>query len=270
MKKTLIVAALLALTMTTGCGKIPEENNVQIIAVEKRDIQPEVIQSEALTKSGNKKQTEIKQDADKGNKASGMMAGELMEDPELIQTAADALKKYFNVTYDSAVYQTSISYFEGYKDLKPNYSISISWPENWEITLNPENIGADGYPTEEALKKMKPEYYAIFSETKELTGLYVNYMGWEKIKAPLSLEGIKTVAKEFLVSNDLITDGQIKFMGSNVMTKNRVIVTYQNGKKGAVNVSVDPTTGKADHFEYMSKERAETLLGRKAESKQLG
>lgn len=278
-----MVAGLLAIAMT-GCGKVPAENVVQVMAAEETRvtqpdnsaqgdaaIQPDVIsQSESAVNSENKEQVGVKVDSESSTKQATIMAGGTIEEPELVQAATEALKKYFDITYDSAVYQTDVTYFEGFKDLQTSYSVSIDRPENWEIASNRENIGADGSPTAEALKKLKPQYFATFSETKELTGLYVSYMGWEKAEAPLSLEEVKAVAKEFLVSNEMIADGKIEFMGSTIISKNRTIVTYQNGKNGAIDVSVDTAAGKVDHFEYMSKERAEMILKPKSESELLG
>jgi len=272
-KSSFILVGLLAIAMT-GCGKVPAENVVQVLAAEKIEMtQPDnSTQEDAITQLETAPQSEPAADSHSNTKQGEMtsMAGGTIEEPELVQAVTDALAEYFDITYDPAAYKTNVTYFEGFNDLKPSYSVKIDWPGNWEIIVERENIGSDGFPTAEALKNLKPEFFATFSETKELTGLYVSYMGWEKAEKQLSLEEVKAVAKEFLVSNEMIVDGRIEFMGSTIISENRTIVTYQNGENGAIDVSVDTAAGKVDHFEYMSKERAEMILKPKSESELLG
>ncbi len=284
--KSLIVAGLLATTMT-GCGKTPTDDVMQVMAAEVSEIAPpgngtggnsEIVPEVAL-------QDAASSDAGQENGISGIkevdletkterrattLGGDVVEDPELVQAMTDALKKYFEVTYDPAQNDIDITYFGVFEDMDFGYSVNISPAENLEIYGKDEYIGDDGFPTEEALKILKPEFHATFSSNKELTGLYVSFLGWEDLTKPLSLEEIRTVAKNFLIEKNLIVDGKIEFMSSAIISSKRMVVAYQNGNDGAIIVGVDIASGKVEQFEYMTKERAELVMRPKSEAECVG
>ncbi len=272
--RSLIMAGLLSLAMT-GCGKAPVEPVMQVMAAEEKVMTKEVnktqkevpIQKEAPQQTETLGQSETET---KGKPTS--LANDTVEDPELVQVTADVLKKYFDVVYDSAEYEGRVTYFAGYEDIDPNYLVLIEPKGNWNMNIiaKEESFAADGWYTEEALKQMKPEYSATFSDKKELTGLYVSFMGWEKAEKLLGMDEIKKVAKDFLTDNQLTVDGKAEFVSSSIISRQRTMVSYKNGADGAILVAVDPTTGKVEHFQYMSKERAELIMRPKTEAECVG
>lgn len=277
--KVFLTAGILAIAMT-GCGKTSGEIELavpEVVAVEEDSfsatdnaaVENTKLKANIVEQDTASKDTEIVEQEVASGRATSMANAEI-DDPELVKAVTDALKTYFDVTFNAADYQIGVSYFEGFEDLKPSYSVVIDPPGNMEIRAKDENIGIDGFPTEEELKKLKPEFFATFSEDRELTGLYVNYLGWEKIEKPLSMEETKAVAKEFLLAHEMIKGGKIEFMGFAIISNDRTVVTYQNGKDGAIQVAVNIAAGKVEHFEYMTKERAEMILRPKAESELVG
>lgn len=192
------------------------------------------------------------------------------DEEKLIKNTTKALKKYFDVSFQPKGYDIDVTYYKAYKDIKASYSVNFYISKNQKLLNDPNNIGPDGFPKDKIKSKFKPEYFATYSEDMKLTGLYLSYMKWEKRSVPLSVEEAKKLAVEFLISNNMIVDGKPKFMGTTIISDFRTIVTFQNGTDGAIDVAVDIYAGKVEHFEYMSKERAEMILKPVEEGEGLG
>ena len=60
-------------------------------------------------------------------------------------------------------------------------------------------------------------------------------------------------AEEFRKSHEMIADSKLDFMGATIIADSRTVLTYGNGKDGAVQVAVDTYAGKVEHFEYEQK-----------------
>lgn len=78
------------------------------------------------------------------------------------------------------------------------------------------------------------------------------------------------MAKEFLTAAELTEDGRTEMMGATIISDRRIVVTFENGPDGAISVAVDIKAGKVEHFELMSRERAEMICKPKVEGSGLG
>lgn len=81
-------------------------------------------------------------------------------------------------------------------------------------------------------------------------------MDWKQSEIPMSVEEAKKTAKDFLKTNDLTEDGIIKFMSAKLISESRTLLTYENGRDGAIQVAVDVLAGKVENFEYISRQQA--------------
>lgn len=166
----------------------------------------------------------------------------------------DGFKEYFGVTVDPSEFNVDIAYYEAFDDFEAEYLILFDAPGNREILTKEGNIGNDGFPVSEALEHLKPEFSANLTDKKEIKGLSLSYMGWEKSAVPLTVEESKKVAQEFLQSHNMIVDGRIEFMGATVISSTRISMLYGNGKDGAIQIAVDPYTGKVEHFGFWDRD----------------
>ena len=74
--------------------------------------------------------------------------------------------------------------------------------------------------------------------------------------APISMEEVKSLAKDFVLAHKMTADGKLNIMGSGYGS-NIAMVLYENGKDGVVQVQVNPLSGKIEGFSYMTKSRAQ-------------
>lgn len=257
-----IIAAALAMTLTGG-GKPAE-------AAANRDTTGQAIQQEYHAAAA---------DDNAGHNLDAEAEPELVihsdfvcekDDPKLIQAAVEGFEKYFDVTVDPSQFDVNVYAFEPFEDLEGSYSVDFSVPENYELLRADGSIGPDGFPLPEIKEKMRPQFYATFTKDKEIDGLYLSYMGWEVSEVPLNVEESKRAAEEFLKSHEMIADGKLDFMGATIIADSRTVLTYGNGKDGAVQVAVDTYAGKVEHFEYMSRKQAEIIIKPMEEGSGLG
>lgn len=258
------IAGVMALTLT-GCGAKAETAALAQVS------RAEVVVQENITAGKDKKAGSITSQRDKaegqvnslghvGNteEAAGNLnfitGGETIDDPEVLQIAVDGFKKYFGVTVEPSKFNVDIAYYEAFDNFEAEYLILFDAPGNREILTKEGNIGNDGFPVPEALEKLKPEFVANLTDKKEIKGLSLSYMGWEKSAVPLTVEQSKKVAEEFMKSHKMIVDGKIGFMGATVISSTRISMLYGNGKDGAIQVAVDPYTGKVEHFGFWDKD----------------
>ena len=61
--------------------------------------------------------------------------------------------------------------------------------------------------------------------------------------APISMEEVKSLAKDFVLSHKMTADGKLNIMGSGYGS-NIAMVLYENGKDRVVQVQVNPLSGK--------------------------
>ena len=168
--KIFLTAGILAISMT-GCGKTSGEIEVQLpevvaveedsfsatdnATVENAKLEANVVEQDAASnEEAQTKEIEILDEEVVSRKPTSV-ANVDVDAPELVKATTEALKTYFDVTFNAADYQIGVSYFAGFEDLKPSYSVAIDPPGNMEIRAIDENNGIDGFPTEEALKKLK-------------------------------------------------------------------------------------------------------------------
>lgn len=246
-KKGILLAGVLALLLN-GCGKTGQTTV--------KAASPEVIDIEV-------KEQVVMREPDESTYQKHVVEN---ENPDLVEATIEALKKYFDISADISAYEVEDIYF---KD-DGQYAVDLYAPGTYELIFTKGSIGADGFPTEETEAKLMPQYFATFSEDKELTGLYLSHMGWEKLEVPLKMEEAKKVAKEFLAAAELTEDGRTETMGATIISDRRIVVTFENGPDGAISVAVDIKAGKVEHFELMSRERAEMICKPKAEGSGLG
>lgn len=132
------------------------------------------------------------------------------------------------------------------------------------------SIGPDGLPTQEVKKRLKPEYFASFSEQKELTCLNVSYMNWEKAEKPVGIEEVKKISKDFLIKNRIAEEEKLELMGASGISEERGVVFYQTGKEQAVIVMISTFSGKVEQFTITTPERARIMLEPKEEGYGIG
>lgn len=265
--KTLLLAGLTA-AMLTGCGKsgIPAETEVPAAAREqelseaKQDI-IEVVQADTGAETAAAKTSAVGGAEAKSESSSGMtmMGGNDMDDPVLIEQSAEALKKYLGVSVDTSQYEISVTFFEAVdEEDEASYFVFFEAPANRPLLLPEENIGPDGFPLPEIYRQLTPEYSISFSESKEITSLQSMYNQADRT-APISMEEVKSLAKDFVLAHKMIADGKLNIMGSGYGS-NIAMVLYENGKDGVVQVQVNPLSGKIEGFSYMTKSRAQLLM----------
>ncbi len=250
-KRFLIFTGLLVLSLT-GCAK---DNTESTENTENTEVSEATIQDETLQTDGGAVQwiNTKAQATDSGiiinEEKGGTLSGEVNQeeaDPEMVQSSLDALKSYFDVTVDMDEYEVSTHHSEGYEDVKPNSSYYFS---------SPQNYGSDGYALEQAVK---PSYNVIFFDNGELKAIY--YLGRDlvldqKPDQPITVEDAKRIAKEFVVSKQLIPEDEIKVLGASVANDISISVVYEDGKDGAFAVQVGIKTGVVDCFDRLTRER---------------
>ena len=220
--KTLLLAGLTA-AMLTGCGKsgIPAETEVPAAAREqelseaKQDI-IEVVQADTGTETAAAKTSAVGGAEAKSESSSGMtmMGGNDMDDPVLIEQSAEALKKYLGVSVDTSQYEISVTFFEAVdEEDEASYFVFFEAPANRPLLLPEENIGPDGFPLPEIYRQLTPEYSISFSESKEITSLQSMYNQADRT-APISMEEVKSLAKDFVLAHKMTADGKLNIMGS--------------------------------------------------------
>ena len=139
-----------------------------------------------------------------------------------------------------------------------SYFVFFEAPANRPLLLPEENIGPDGFPLPEIYRQLTPEYSISFSESKEITSLQSMYNQADRT-APISMEEVKSLAKDFVLAHKMTADGKLNIMGSGYGS-NIAMVLYENGKDGVVQVQVNPLSGKIEGFSYMTKSRAQLLM----------
>lgn len=258
------MAGVMALTLT-GCGAKAEmaatdsANKAEVIVQEKITAGKDQ-EAGSTTLQGDQAERQVISLGKAGNSEETVgspnliASGETIDDPELLQIALDGFKEYFDVTVDPSKYNVDIVYYEAYDDFEAEYLILFDAPGNREILTKEGNIGNDGFPVPEALEKLKPEFIANLTDKKEIKGLSLSYMDWEKSAVPLTVEQSKKAAEEFMQTHKMIVDGRIDFMGATVISSTRISMLYGNGKDGAIQIAVDPYTGKVEHFGFWDRD----------------
>lgn len=190
---------------------------------------------------------------------STLMAGNDVNDQEIINKSVQALKTYLDISVDESQYEINVTYFEAVDEKdEASYFVYFEAPVNRQY-LQGESFGTDGFPLPEVLKNLTQEYSLSFSASKELTSLQTLYAQQGTRNTPLSIEEVKTMAKDFLLTHKMTADSNLKFMGSGYGS-NIAMAIFENGKDGAVQVEINPRSGKIEGFSYMTKERAALLL----------
>lgn len=262
--RKMCIAGAMALTFA-GCGAKADMAASDSVSKAEAVVQENITAGEekeagSTASQGDKAERQVISLGQVGNieEAAGNLnfiaSGETIDDPELMQIAVDGFKEYFGVTVDPSKFNVDIAYYEAYDDFEAEYLIFFDVPDNREILSKEENIGNDGFPTPEALEKLKPEFSANLTDKKEIKGLSLSYMGWEKSAVPLTVEQSKKAAEEFMQSHKMIADGRIEFMGATVISSTRISMLYGNGKDGAIQIAVDPYAGKVEHFGYWDRD----------------
>lgn len=258
------IAGVMALTLT-GCGAKAEREASDPVssaeaAVQENGTAGKDMQAGNITSQGDKAEIQAISLGQSGNmeEAAGnpnlIVSGETIDDPELLQAAVDGFQEYFGVAVDPSEFHVDIAYYEAFDDFDAEYLLLFDAPGNREILTKEGNIGNDGFPVPEALEQLKPEFSAVFTDKKEIKGLSLSYMGWEKSAVPLTMEESKKVAEGFMQSHNMIVDGKIEFMGATVISSTRISMLYANGKDGTIQIAVDPYTGKVEHFGYWDRD----------------
>lgn len=261
--KGLLIAGLAAVTIT-GCQKAgspvtgaeaaeaAQKQEEVILAQDSADIKGiEVSDHTVVTKTSAA--------GDSLMAGSALMAGNDVNDQEIINKSVQALKTYLDISVDESQYEIRVTYFEAVDEKdEASYFVYFEAPINRQY-LQGESFGADGFPLPEVLKNLTQEYSLSFSASEELTSLQTLYAQQGTRDTPLSIEEVKTMAKDFLLTHKMTADSNLKFMGSGYGS-NIAMVIFENGKDGAVQVEINPRSGKTEGFSYMTRERAELLL----------
>lgn len=250
------VGGLLAL-MLTGCTK---DNTFQGDIIKPKASVKDVSEVQAES-SGNipNEENEVAKVLDAGNESS-FDSENNVENQDLIDAAVIDFENYFGLTIDLSQYDVSVFYTKKQGDFDAKYNVTFGLTENNEILADVNNIGSDGFPTKEAMKKLKPEYYASYSDDKKLTGLQASYMNWEEAAVPITIGECKEAAEEFLESNNMITGGEIEFVTSNVISDSRVFLVYKNGTDGAIGIVINTYASKVETFMYMNQKEMELSI----------
>lgn len=263
------VAGVMALTLTaltlTGCGAKAEMAALDSVSKAEVAVQENITAGKAqeagsTTSQGDKEEPQVISlgQMEKLEEAVGtpdfIASGETIDDPKLQQIAVDGFKEYFGVTVDPSEFNVDIVYYEAFDDFEAEYLILFDAPGNREILTKEGNIGNDGFPVPEALETLKPEFSANLTDKKEIKGLSLSYMGWEKSAVPLTVEESKKAAEEFMQSHKMIVDDRIEFLGATVISSTKISMLYGNGEDGAIQIAVDPYTGKVEHFGFWDRD----------------
>lgn len=258
------VAGVMALTLT-GCGAKAEMAASDSVSKEEVAVQENITAGKAqeagsTTSQGDKAEPQVISlgQMEKLEEAVGtpnfIASGETIDDPKLQQIVVDGFKEYFGVTVDPSKFNVDIVYYEAFDDFEAEYLILFDAPGNREILTKEGNIGNDGFPVPEALETLKPEFSANLTDKKEIKGLSLSYMGWEKSAVPLTVEESKKAAEEFMQSHKMIVDDRIEFLGATVISSTKISMLYGNGEDGAIQIAVDPYTGKVEHFGFWDRD----------------
>lgn len=190
---------------------------------------------------------------------SNLMKGEDVKNQEFIDAAVNDFKSYFGVTVNTSEYEMEVTYLEAYEDIEASYVVMTVIPENIKILADPNNIGLDGYPTKEAKKKLKPEFYAVYNEEKVPISLNLSNVYKEDLKIPMTIEESKKAAKKFIESNHLVAGETAEFIHANVVSDSRMFILFKNGEEGAIGIGVNTFSSKVEDFQYMTNEKAKIL-----------
>lgn len=258
------VAGVMALTLT-GCGAKAEMAASDSVSKAEVAVQENITAGKAqevgsTTLQGDKAEPQVISlgQMEKLEEAVGtpdfIASGETIDDPKLQQIAVDGFKEYFGVTVDPSKFNVDIVYYEAFDDFEAEYLVLFDAPGNREILTKEGNIGNDGFPVPEALETLKPEFSANLTDKKEIKGLSLSYMGWEKSEVPLTVEESKKAAEEFMQSHKMIVDDRIEFLGATVISSTKISMLYGNGEDGAIQIAVDPYTGKVEHFGFWDRD----------------
>lgn len=258
--KGLLIAGLAAVTIT-GCGKAGTFTTGTEAAAQKQEDVIEAQSSADIKGAEVPEHMVVTKTSAVGDSLMGgstLMVGNDVNDQEIINKSVQALKTYLDISVNESQYEISVTYFEAVDEKdEASYLVFFEAPVNRQF-LQGECFGADGFPLPEVLKNLTQEYSLTFSVSKELTSLQTLY-AQQGTNTPLSIEEVKTMAKDFLLTHKLTAESNLKFMGSGYGS-NIAMAIFENGKNGAVQVEINPRSGKIVGFSYMTRERAELLL----------
>lgn len=201
---------------------------------------------------------------------STIMAGTELEDAQLVEITVQRFKDYLGLTINPAEYDVSVTYFEATEDNPAVYSVFFFSEYNQKLLEPESSIGNDGFPLPEIQAKLKPEYSASFSDSRELTALSPSYVQWERSATPIGIEEVKQISKDFLIHNQIAKEDSLSLIATSAMSEERGVAYYQIDDNRAVIVSINSVSGRVKQFNITTPEIVNILISPKQEGYGVG
>lgn len=175
-----------------------------------------------------------------------------------VQSAADAVKEYFNIEIDTDNYDVSVVYWDSdfrYDEIRC-VGVQLNHRENAKNVSDIE-VGA--------------EFQVDILETGETGWVDAYWMEEGKeLEVPVSVEQAKKLTKEFLVENQMLASDRIECMGGAYASADRIDIGYQYGESDGIMAGVNSLDGRIYYISYMPKESVMVRITPVEEGKILG